>query len=129
MRVKTGTVRRKRHKKILKLAKGYRMTRSRLFKVAHEAVLHAGEYAYMGRKRRKRDLKKLWIVRINAAVREQGLTYSQFAQKLKLAKINLNHKILAHLAVADPEVFKQIVDKAKKDDKTKPTSKQLANKN
>ncbi|MBL7078374.1 50S ribosomal protein L20 [Candidatus Shapirobacteria bacterium] len=114
MRVKTGTIRRKRHKKILKLAKGYRMTRSRLFKVAHEAVMHAGEYAFAGRKKRKRDLKRLWIVRINAAVRKHGLTYSQFAKNLKDAKINLNRKILAHLAVSEPKVFKQIVNKVKK---------------
>ncbi len=117
MRIKTGTVRRKRHKKILKMAKGYRMTRSRLYKVAHEAVMHAGEYAYAGRKKRKRDLKRLWIVRINAAVRKQGLSYSQFVKKLKDSKINLNRKILAHLAVADPKVFEQIVKKANKPEK------------
>jgi len=101
------------------MAKGYRMTRSRLYKVAHEAVLHAGEYAFAGRKKRKRDLKRLWIVRINAAVRKHGLTYSKFAKQLKDAKINLNRKILAHLATSDPQVFEQIVNKVKKTEKSK----------
>ncbi len=113
MRVKTGTIRRKRHKKIIKLAKGYRMTRSRLFRVAHEAVLHAGEYAYAGRKKRKRDLKRLWIVRINAAARKHGLSYSKFMAGLKSAKIRINHKILAHLAVSEPKIFETIVKKGK----------------
>lgn len=111
MRVKTGTTRRKRHKKILKLAKGYRMTRHRLYRVAHEAVLHAGEYAFAGRKRRKRELRKLWITRINAAVRKYQLSYSQFINQLKKKKILLNRKILSHLAFKEPKVFDQIVKK------------------
>ena len=119
MRVKTGTIRRKRHKKIIKLAKGYRMTRSRLFRVAHEAVLHAGEYAYAGRKKRKRDLKRLWIVRINAAARKHGLSYSKFMAGLKSAKIRINHKILAHLAVSEPKIFETIVKKANKSNSKK----------
>lgn len=109
MRIKTGTTRRKRHKKILKLAKGYRMTRHRLYKVAHEAVLHAGEYAFAGRKQRKRQLRRLWIVRINAAVRKHGLNYSKFISLLKKKKIQLNRKILATLALKQPKKFDQIV--------------------
>lgn len=114
MRVKTGFARRRRHKKIIKLAKGYRMTRSRLYKVAHEAVLHAGQYAYIGRKLRKRDFRKLWIQRINAAVRQYGLNYSKFINLLKKAKINLNRKILAHLATTEPKTFEAIVKKVNK---------------
>jgi large subunit ribosomal protein L20 len=113
MRAKTGTTRRKRHKKILKQAKGYRMTRSRLYKVAKEAVLHAGQYAYAGRKLRKRDFRRLWIQRINAALSTTDLTYSKFIKKLKDNQIELNRKILADLAVNQPEVFFTIVDKVK----------------
>lgn len=89
------------------------MTRSRLYKVAHEAVLHAGEYAFMGRKRKKRELRKLWILRINAAVRQHGLTYSKFINLLQKSKVGLNRKILAHLAVTEPENFEQIVKQIK----------------
>jgi len=89
------------------------MTRSRLYKVAHEAVLHAGEYAFMGRKRKKRELRKLWILRINAAVRQHGLTYSKFINLLQKSKVGLNRKILAHLAVTEPEKFEQIVKQIK----------------
>jgi len=113
MRVKTGPFRQKRHKKVLALTKGYRMTKSRLYKVAHEAALHAGQYAYAGRKRRKRDFRKLWIIRLNAAVRELGLTYNQFISGLKKAKIELDRKILADLALSDPKTFKLIVEKTK----------------
>lgn len=113
MRAKTGTVRKRRHKKILKQAKGYRMTRSRLYKVAKEAVLHAGQYAYHGRKLRKRDFRRLWIQRINAALSETDLSYSRFIKKLKDNQIELNRKILAELAVNHPEVFFKIVDKVK----------------
>lgn len=113
MRVKTGYTRRRRHKKIIKLAKGYRMTKSRLYKVAKEAVLHAGEYAYHGRKLRKRDFRRLWIQRINAALTETGLKYSHFINKLSTNKIELNRKILADLAVSHPKVFFKIVDKVK----------------
>jgi large subunit ribosomal protein L20 len=113
MRAKTGTVRKRKHKKILKQAKGYRMTRSRLYKVAKEAVLHAGQYAYHGRKLRKRDFRRLWIQRINAALSKTGLSYSRFIKKLKDNQIELNRKILADLAVKHPEVFFKIVDKVK----------------
>jgi large subunit ribosomal protein L20 len=112
-RTKTGTTRRKRHKKVLKQTKGFRMTKSRLYKVAHEALLRAGQYAYIGRKRRKRDLRKLWIQRINAACRQYGLSYSQFINQLKKADIQLNRKMLADLAVNDRKAFQAVVDKAR----------------
>ena len=112
-RVKTGIVRRKRHQKVLQRTKGYRMTKSRLYKAAHEALLHAGQYAYAGRKRRKRDQRKLWIMKINAAVQSLGLTYNQFIHRLKKAKIELDRKILADLAESDPKTFKIIVDKVR----------------
>ncbi len=111
-RVKTGTVRRKRHKKILKETKGYKGTRSRLFKRAHEAYIRAGEHAFAGRKQRKRDMRKLWIQRINAALNEFDLSYSRFINLLKKKNINLNRKMLAELAVRDPEAFKKIVETA-----------------
>jgi len=113
-RVKGGIRTRKRHKKVLKLASGYRGTKSRLYKVAHEAVLHAGQYAYNGRKLRKRDFRRLWITRISARVKELGLSYSIFVNKLKKAKIELDRKILAALIVDDPKTFEKIVDKAKR---------------
>ena len=113
MRVKTGTTRRKRHKKVLKRTKGFRMTKGRLYKVSKEADLHAGQYAFAGRKRRKRDMRRLWITRINAALTEYNLSYSKFINCLKKAKIDLNRKILADLAVSNPQVFKTIVEKAK----------------
>jgi len=113
MRVKTGPTRRKRHKKVLKRTKGFRMTKGRLYKVSKEADLHAGQYAFAGRKRRKRDMRRLWITRINAALTEYNLSYSKFINGLKKAKIDLDRKILADLAVSDPKVFKTIVEKAK----------------
>ena len=113
MRVKTGFTRRKRHKKVLKRTKGFRMTKGRLYKVSKEADLHAGQYAFAGRKRRKRDFRRLWITRINAALTEYNLSYSKFINGLKKAKIELDRKILADLAVSDPKVFKAIVEKAK----------------
>jgi len=113
MRVKTGVVRHRKHKKVLKTTKGYRMTKHRLYKVAHEAKLHAGQYAFHGRKLRKRDLRKLWILRLNAAVREYGLTYGRFIHLLKNAKIILNRKILAELAVNQPGAFRNIIEKIK----------------
>lgn len=115
-RVKTGVTRRRSHKKILKLAKGYRGTNRRLFKRAQEAVLRAGQYAYVGRKLRKRDMRKLWIMRINAAVRlvDEKLKYSSFMNLLKKAKIELDRKVLADMAVRDPEGFKAVVKTASK---------------
>lgn len=113
MRVKTGPTRRKRHKKVLKRTKGFRMTKGRLYKVSKEADLHAGQYAFAGRKRRKRDFRRLWITRINAALTEYNLPYSKFINSLKKAKIDLNRKILADLAVSNPKVFKTIIEKTK----------------
>lgn len=112
-RTKTGIIRRRRHKKVLKRTKGFRMTRSRLYKVAREADLHAGQYAYVGRKLRKRDMRKLWIIRLNAAVRELGLSYNKLVNGLKKAKIELDRKILADLALSDPKTFKKVVEKTK----------------
>jgi len=114
MRVKTGFVRRRHHKKIIKMAKGYRMTRHRLFKRANEAVLRAGQHAYIGRKLRKRNMRRLWIQRINAALSEYEISYSRFIHQLNQSKIELNRKILADLAVSDPDTFKAIVQKVKK---------------
>ena len=108
VRVKTGPTRRRKHKKTLEKTKGYRMTKSRLFKVAQEAVLHAGQYAYAGRKIKKRDMRKLWIIKINAVLEELGLSYSQFIFGLKKAKIDLDRKILAELAMSDPKTFQKI---------------------
>ncbi|MBI5123733.1 50S ribosomal protein L20 [Candidatus Roizmanbacteria bacterium] len=113
VRIKGGVKTRTRHKKVLKLAKGYWMTRHKQFKKAKEAVLHAGEYAFMGRKLRKRDFRQLWIIRMNAALRNLGTKYSVFIKKLKDNKIELDRKILSQLAVEQPEVFKKIVEKAK----------------
>lgn len=110
MRVKSP--RRQRHNKILKAAKGYRMTRHRLYKVAREAVIHAGQYAFMGRKLRKRDLRSTWITRLNAGLRSLGVTYSKFIPALKKAKIDIDRKILAELATSQPTVFKTVVEKA-----------------
>jgi len=114
MRVPTGTVRRRGHKKILKLAKGFWMMRHRRFKTAKEAVMHAGQYAYNGRRIRRRDIRKLWIVRLNAALKPYDFTYSRFINQLKTKKIELNRKILSELAVSDPNTFKFIVQSVTK---------------
>lgn len=114
MRVKRGFTRRRYHKKVLQRTKGFRMTKGRLYKVSKEADLHAGQYAYIGRKLRKRDLRKLWIQRINAALLESKVKYSRFMAALKKAKIELNRKMLAEIAVTDPKTFKLILDKTKK---------------
>jgi len=98
-----------KHKKILKMAKGYRMSRHKQFKKAMEAVLHAGEYAFAGRKRKKRDFRRLWIIRLNAAVRQLGLKYSQFIHQLKEKKVAIDRKILANIALQYPKVFEKIV--------------------
>jgi len=113
MRVKTGIVRRQHHKKVLLTTKGFRMTKHRLYKVAHEAALHAGQYAYMGRKKKKRNFKRLWITRITGALSKNGLSYSQFMNKLKRSKIELDRKILAIIASEDPQTFQKIVEKVK----------------
>jgi large subunit ribosomal protein L20 len=113
MRVKSGTRTKARHNKVLKQAKGYWMSRSKLFRKAKEATLHAGEYAFHGRKRRKRDFKTLWIMRINAAVTEKGMKYSRFMNALKKNNIEVDRKILAQIVVEHPAVFDKIVEKVK----------------
>lgn len=112
-RVKKGTVRHRRHKKILKLARGYRGARSRHFRPANEAVMHSLWYAYQHRRKRKGDFRRLWITRINAATRMHGLSYSRFMYGLKQAGIGLDRKVLADLAVHDMARFSLLVSKAK----------------
>ncbi len=111
-RVKRGNVARKRRKKILKLAKGFRGSHSKLFRTANQQVMKALRNAYRDRKKKKRDFRRLWITRINAAARTQGMSYSQLIGKLKKANIDINRKMLAQLAVLDPEAFAQIVAQA-----------------
>ena len=113
MRVKRGNVLRKRHKKILKLAKGFIGARSRIFKVANIAVMKKLKYQYRDRRVLKRNMRSLWIVRINAAVREQGMSYSRFVNACKKANIQVNRKMLADLAVNDKEAFAVVVESAK----------------
>ena len=114
MRVKRGNVLRKRHKKILKLAKGFIGARSRIFKVANTAVMKKLKYQYRDRRNKKRNLRRLWIVRINAAARQHGLSYSKFMNALKKADIQVNRKMLAEMAVNEPEAFSVVVESAKK---------------
>ncbi len=123
-RVKRGHKRTDRRRKILALAKGYRGTKSKLFRSAKESVEKGLQYAYVGRKRKKRDFRRLWIVRINAAARLHDMSYSQFMHGLKLAEIELDRKILADLAVRQPEAFETIAGKAKNalDNKSKEAS-------
>lgn len=110
MRVKSGITRRRRHKKVLKATKGYRMTKSKLYRVAHEAYLHAGQYSYNDRKKRLNEFRRLWITRINAAVRGYGITYSKFYHNLRQKDVQLNRHVLAELAVNHPETFSKIVE-------------------
>lgn len=112
-RVKRGNKRTERRKKILALAKGYYGTKSKLYRSAKESVEKALNYAYTGRKLKKRDFRKLWIVRINAACRQNGMKYSQFIHGLKLAEIELDRKVLADLAVKQPEAFAVIAGQVK----------------
>ncbi len=113
MRVKTGIVRRRKHKKILKLAKGYYGQKSRCYRKAKEAVMKSLQYAYMHRKEKKGDMRRLWIIRINAACREEGLNYSTFIHGLKRAGVEINRKMLADLAVRDRVAFSKLVETAK----------------
>lgn len=112
--VKRGMVSRRKHKKLLSLAKGYRQNRSRNVKQAKEAVLHAGSYAFVGRKAKKRTFRALWNIRISEAVKQEGLSYSVFINMLKKGKVELDRKILSNLVVEDPATFKQIVAQVKK---------------
>lgn len=111
-RVKRGNVARKRRKKILKLAKGFRGSHSKLFRTANQQVMKALRSAYRDRRRRKRDFRRLWIARINAAARQNGVSYSQLIGNLKKADIQLNRKMLAQMAVLDPDGFAKVVEVA-----------------
>ncbi len=113
MRIKRGNVLRKRHKKILKLAKGFKGARSRIFKVANTAVMKKLKYQYRDRRHLKRSMRRLWIVRINAAVRQHGLSYSKFMNALKKSSVTVNRKMLADLAVNEPEAFSVVVETVK----------------
>ena len=112
-RVKGAMMTRKRRKKVLKLAKGYFGAKSTHFKMAKQAVMKSGNYAYIGRKQKKRDFRKLWITRISAACRTNGMNYSQFMNGLKKAGINLNRKMLSELAINDAAAFTALVEQAK----------------
>lgn len=112
-RVKGAMATRKRHKRVLKLAKGYRGAKSKLFRTAKQAVMKSLSYAYIGRKQKKRDFRKIWITRISAACKLNGTNYSQFMNGLKKAEINMNRKMLSEIAIADPEAFTALVEKAK----------------
>ena|SRR5918993_1263502 len=112
-RVKRGVTARRRHKKILKLAKGYYNARRKVFRVANQAVIKAGQYAYIGRKQKKRNFRSLWITRINAAARMNGLSYSRFMNGMLKAGITLDRKVLADIAVHDAAGFTALTEKAK----------------
>lgn len=112
-RVKGGMATKKRRNRVLKLAKGYRGAKSKQFRTAKQAVMKSLSYAYVGRKLRKREFRRLWIARINAAARINGLSYSRFMNGLKNANVNINRKMLADLAIGDPKAFTQLVETAK----------------
>ena len=108
-RVKGGIVTHRKHKKVLSLTKGHRGKRHRLFKIAHESMLHALDYAYCHRRERRGDMRRLWIIRINAAARAGGLSYSQFIEGMKKADVVINRKMLAEMAVNDPSNFSKLL--------------------
>ncbi len=112
-RIKRGTTSHAKHKKVLKAAKGYYGSKSTLFKTANQAIMKSMAYSFIGRKRKKRDFRKLWIARINAATRQNGLSYSKFMHGLKQANIDMNRKMLSDLAIKDPAAFAKLVDIAK----------------
>ncbi|ABJ90558.1 50S ribosomal protein L20 [Buchnera aphidicola] len=112
-RVKRGVIAHARHKKVIKLAKGYYGARSRVYRVANQAVIKSGQYSYRDRRNKKRDFRKLWIIRINAAVKNYNLSYSKFIYGLKLSSININRKILSEIAIFDKISFKKLVDYSK----------------
>jgi large subunit ribosomal protein L20 len=112
-RVKRGTVRRAKRKKLLSRAKGFYQTKSKLYRSAKESVDTAAKYAYVGRKNKKRDFRRLWVVRINAAAREQGITYSQLIRGLKAAGITLDRKMLADMAITQSTAFAKVASQAK----------------
>ena len=112
-RIKGGMNAKKKHKRVLKLAKGYRGARSKQYRVAKQSVMRALEESYTGRKQKKRQFRQLWIARINAAARMNGLSYSKFMYGLKLAEVNVNRKMLSEMAIRDPEGFASLVEVAK----------------
>ena len=112
-RVKGAMATRKRRKRVLKLAKGYRGAKSKNFRTAKQAVMKSLVYAYIGRKQRKRDFRRLWITRISAAAKLNGINYSQLMNGLKKAEIDINRKMLSEIAIADPKAFTELVEKAK----------------
>ena len=112
-RVKRAVMTRKRRKKILKLSKGYFGGKSKLFKTAKQAVMKSGQYAYIGRKQKKRDFRKIWITRISAGCKQNGMNYSTFINGLKKANIALNRKMLSEIAISDPAAFSSLCEKAK----------------
>ncbi len=114
MRIKRGVNAIKKRKKVLKSAKGYWGAKSKLYRVAREQVMKSGQYAYTGRKLKKRDMRQLWIARINAACRINGLSYSKFMHGLKVNNIELNRKVLADMAISDPESFAELCKKVSK---------------
>ena len=113
-RIKGATMSRKRRNKVMKMAKGYYGSKSSLFKTAKQAVMKSGQYAYVGRKQKKRDFRRLWITRISAACKLNGMNYSTFMNGLKKAGIELNRKMLSEIAIADPAGFTALVEAAKK---------------
>ena len=119
-RVKGGILTRRRHKKVLKITKGHRGKRHSLFRIAHESMLHALDYSYEHRRERKGDMRRLWIARINAATRADGLTYGQFIHGLSKANVDINRKLLAEIAVKDPAKFSDLVKLAAEQVKAEP---------
>lgn len=112
-RIKRGTNKRRRHKKLLKATKGHQGVRHSLYRRAHESLIHALAYSYAHRKEKKGDMRKLWNIRINAAARANGTTYSRLIHGLKLAGVEINRKMLAEIAIRDPEAFSKIAEQAK----------------
>jgi len=112
-RIKSGTTRRRRHKKVLKQTRGHQGVRHTLYSRARESLIHALKYSYAHRRKKKGDMRRLWTIRINAAARANGLSYSQFMHGLRLADVQVNRKVLADLALNDPEAFAQIAGRSK----------------
>jgi large subunit ribosomal protein L20 len=117
-RVKRGVAAHRRHRKVLRQVKGHYSTNNRLYKRAHESMMHALQYAYRDRRNRKRDMRRLWIIRINAAARQNGIAYSRLIQGLKAANVAIDRKMLADLAVRDPQAFAVVADVAKQNAQT-----------
>lgn len=113
-RIKRGVIKRRRHKKVLKLTKGHRTVRHKLYKRARESLLHALYYSYVHRREKKGDMRRLWTIRINAAARAHGISYSRLIHGLKEAGVDINRKMLAELALQDPQAFARVVDTARK---------------